>query len=56
MVSRTIEFINDKLEDDKKVFVACCFTDEINELKEYYGDKCVIYNGQMTQKHAALIF
>ena len=50
MVSRTIEFINDKLEDDKKVFVACCFTDEINELKEYYGDKCVIYNGQMTQK------
>jgi SWI/SNF-related matrix-associated actin-dependent regulator 1 of chromatin subfamily A len=50
MISRTIEFINDKLEDEKKVFVACCFTDEINKLKEYYGDKCVIYNGQMTQK------
>lgn len=50
MVSRTIKFVNDFIEDGQKVFIACCFNNEIDELKKYYGERAVIYNGSMTNK------
>lgn len=50
MVKRTIAFANDFIEDDQKVFITCCFDNEIDALKEYYGDKAVVYRGGMTNK------
>lgn len=50
MVKNTIELANEFIEDGDKVFIACCFDDEIAKLKEYYGDKAVIYKGGMTEK------
>jgi len=50
MLRNTIELTNEFLEDDNKVFIACCFDEEISRLKEYYGDKSVIYKGGMTIK------
>lgn len=50
MIERTISLANEILDDNEKVFIGCAFNSEIDKLKEYYGDKCVIYNGSMTSK------
>jgi len=50
MVKNTIALADEFLEDGNKVFIACCFNDEITKLKEYFGDKAVIYKGGMTTK------
>lgn len=50
MIRNTIELSNEFLEDGKKVFIACCFNEEIAALKEYFGDKAVIYKGGMSIK------
>lgn len=50
MVENTIKLIDEKIEDDEKVVVMCTFTDELKKFKEYYGAKCVVYDGHMTTK------
>lgn len=50
MVENTINLIEEKIEDDEKVVVMCTFTDELNKFKEYFGKKCVVYDGKMTLK------
>lgn len=50
MVKNTIKLTDEFLEKGKKVLIACCFKDEITQLKEYFGDKAVIYKGGMTSK------
>lgn len=50
MTSNTIQLVNEKLEDGEKVIIVCTFSDEIDILKKYYGDKCVVYDGKMTLK------
>lgn len=50
MIPNTIQLANKKIEDGEKVIIICTFSDEINELKKYYGDKCVVYDGKMTLK------
>lgn len=50
MVENTIKLVDEKIEDDEKVVVMCCYTDEIQKFKDYYGNKCVIYDGHMTTK------
>jgi SWI/SNF-related matrix-associated actin-dependent regulator 1 of chromatin subfamily A len=50
MAKNTIQMADEFLEDENKVFIACCFDDEIAALKEYYGDKAVVYKGGMTTK------
>lgn len=50
MIPNTIQLVNEKIEDDEKVIIICTFTEEINELKKYYGNKCVIYDGKMSLK------
>ena len=50
MTSNTIQLVNEKLEDGEKVIIVCTFSEEINILKKYYGDKCVVYDGKMTLK------
>ena len=56
MVSRTIELVDKLISKGEKVIIACCFDNEVSMLKEYYGDKSVIYNGKLNlkQKDAAV--
>jgi len=50
MVANTIQLVDEKIEDDEKVIIICTFTEEIEMLKKYYGNKCVVYDGKMTLK------
>jgi SWI/SNF-related matrix-associated actin-dependent regulator 1 of chromatin subfamily A len=50
MIKNTEQLADEFLEDDNKVFIACCFNEEISHLKEYFGDKAVIYKGGMSIK------
>ena len=50
MVPHTIELANKFIENGEKVIIATCYDEELNRLKEYYGDRCVVYNGKMTAK------
>lgn len=50
MISNTTQLVDEKLEDGEKVIIICTFTEEINELKKYYGNKCVVYDGKMSLK------
>lgn len=50
MIPNTIKLVDEKLEEGEKVIIICTFSDEIEELKKYYGDKAVVYDGKMTIK------
>jgi SWI/SNF-related matrix-associated actin-dependent regulator 1 of chromatin subfamily A len=50
MTPHTIELVNKLISRGEKVVVACCYDEELYALKEYYGDKCVIYNGKTNLK------
>lgn len=50
MIANTTQLVDEKIEDGEKVIIICTFTDEINELKKYYGNKCVVYDGKMSLK------
>lgn len=50
MVPNTIKLADSFIEKDEKVVIACCYDEELYTLKEYYGDRCVIYNGKITAK------
>ena len=56
MVEHTIELANKFIENGDKVVIACCYDNELYTLKDYYGDRCVIYNGKcsLKQKDAAI--
>lgn len=47
MTAHTIELVDNMLEEDGKVIIACTFTEEINMFKKHYKDKCVVYDGKM---------
>lgn len=50
MVPHTIELANSFINNGEKVIIATCYDEELNSLKDYYGDKCVVYNGKMNSK------
>jgi hypothetical protein len=50
VVPHTEKLADRLIEKGEKVVIACCFDEELYTLKEYYGDKCVIYNGKMNSK------
>lgn len=50
MVPNTIKLIEPFINKKEKVVIACCYDNELYKLQEYYGDKCVIYNGKMSLK------
>lgn len=50
MVPNTIKMTDDFISKGEKVIIATCYDEELNMLKDYYGDKCVVYNGKMSQK------
>ena len=55
MVPNTIKMADDFISKGEKVIIATCYDEELEMLKDYYGDKCVVYNGKMNgkQKDAA---
>ena len=55
MIPHTINAAEKLIAKGKKVIIATCYDDEINSLKEYFGDRAVMYNGKMNikQKDAA---
>ena len=50
MVPNTIKLADSFIEQGEKVVIACCYDEELYTLKDYYGDKCVIYNGKISAK------
>lgn len=50
MIENTKKLANDYLEDGEKVIIVCNFASEIEAFKNYYGKKCVTYDGKMTTK------
>ncbi len=55
MVPNTIKMTDEFIAKGEKVIIATCYDEELNTLKDYYGDRCVVYNGKMgpKQKDAA---
>lgn len=55
MIPNTIKLADEKIAKGEKVVIICCFDEELYTLRDYYKDKCVIYNGKMnlTAKDAA---
>lgn len=50
MVENTKQLVDDYIEDGEKVIIVCNFTSELEKFKEYYGKKCVTFDGKMTTK------
>lgn len=50
MVPYTEKIADEIIARGEKVVIACCFDEEIYKLYDYYGNKCVVYNGKTTPK------
>lgn len=50
MVPNTIKLAESFIEKGEKVVIATCYDDELGYLKDYFGEKCVVYNGKMSSK------
>ena len=50
MVPNTITLAEQFINNGDKVVIACCFDEELYALEEYFGEKCVVYNGKMSSK------
>lgn len=50
MVPNTLKLANKLISEGNKVIIGCCYDDELYTLQEYFGDRCVIYNGKMNLK------
>ena len=50
MVPHTEKLADKCIAKGEKVIIACCYDDELYSLQEYYGDRCVVYNGKMSAK------
>lgn len=50
MVPNTIKLADSYIAQGEKIVIACCYDEELYALKNYYGDRCVIYNGKISAK------
>lgn len=50
MVPNTIKLADSFVNKGEKVIIATCYDSELQMLKDYYGEKCVVYNGKMNSK------
>lgn len=50
MIPNTIKLVDNFIKNGDKVIIATCYDEELYSLRDYYGDKCVIYNGKMSLK------
>lgn len=48
MVPRTEALADSILANGEKVVIMCCYDNELYALRDYYGDRAVIYNGKMS--------
>jgi SWI/SNF-related matrix-associated actin-dependent regulator 1 of chromatin subfamily A len=46
-IPKTIELVDEIINEGDKVVIFTCFTDEIKTLSEYYGKNCVTHYGEM---------
>ena len=50
MVENTIRMADGFVAKGEKVVIATCYDEELNMLREHYGNRCVVYNGKMSAK------
>ena len=50
MTEKTIKLCDKLVSEGNKVVIGCCYDEALYTLRDYYGDKCVIYNGKMSLK------
>lgn len=50
MIPKTIDLTNKCIDLGHKVVIFCAFDNEINKLREAFGDKCVYHNGKLSEK------
>ena len=50
MVPHTIDLTEKCLKRGEKVLIFCCYDEELYTLRDYFKDRCVIYNGKMSLK------
>lgn len=50
MIPHTIKLAESLISQGRKVIIATCYDDEINQLKDYFGERAVMYNGKMNAK------
>lgn len=50
MIPNTIKLADKFISQGEKVVIATCYDEELYTLRDYYGEKCVIFNGKLTQK------
>lgn len=50
MIPHSIDIAEGHIENGEKVIIMCSFDEEIEELREHFKSKCVVYNGKMTAK------
>ena len=50
MIPNTLKLADSFIANGEKVIIATCYDDELYTIKDYYGDKCVVFNGKMTPK------
>ena len=47
-LARTEALADSILANGEKVVIMCCYDNELYALRDYYGDRAVIYNGKMS--------
>lgn len=50
MIPNTIKLADKFIANGEKVIIATCYDEELYTIRDYYGDKCVIFNGKLTPK------
>jgi SNF2 family DNA or RNA helicase len=50
MIPNTIKLADEFIKQGEKVIIATCYDEELYKLRDYYGDKCVIFNGKLNPK------
>ena len=50
MIPNTIKLTDEFIKNGEKVIIATCYDEELYALRDYYGDKCVIFNGKLNPK------
>lgn len=50
MVPNTEKLCDSIISRGDKVIIATCYDEELNMLKGYYGDRCIVYNGKMNAR------
>ena len=50
MIPYTIMQAEEQIKQGNKVIIACNFDKEAYAFQEYFGDRCVVYNGKMSRK------